>query len=553
MTSEVNPISATDWWRDAVIYQVYPRSFCASGGTGFGDLPGITQKLPELRKLGVDAVWLSPFYTSPQNDAGYDVADYCGVDSLFGTLADAEELIRSAHGLGLRIIVDLVPNHSSSEHEWFQQALASPPGSSERDRYMFRDGAGDGSEPPNNWQSVFGGPAWTRVVDADGTPGQWYLHLFDSSQPDFNWENPEVWDFFDEVLRFWLDRGVDGFRIDVAHGLMKVPGLPSLSPEDLADTRPDAKKPYWNQEKVHDVYRRWHRVLDEYGPDRILTAEAWVWPLESMAQYVREDEMQHAFNFAYLSTSWNADSVKSVVDHSLGAFGAVGAPSTWVLSNHDVIRHSSRLALGALDSVVPGGLGPKSADKPDPEVAMRRGRAATTFMLGLPGSSYLYQGEELGLPEVIDIPDDKREDPTFHRTNGERYGRDGCRVPIPWEKDAPAYGFSPSGESWLPQPAIFGELARDQQEGVAGSTLELYKTLLQLRKSEGLGRGELHWSDTGKPDVLAYLNGEITVMCNFGDTPVGLPDGDVVASSENEQDDSLHPGHAVWIRSRSNG
>ena len=546
MNSEA-ALARADWWRDAVIYQVYPRSFYASSGTGFGDLVGISHKLPALKKLGVDAVWLSPFYLSPQHDAGYDVADHCEVDPLFGTLADAEALIASAHNLGLRIIVDLVPNHSSSDHEWFQLALASAPGSAERARYMFRDGAGDGSEPPNNWQSVFGGPAWTRVTEADGSPGQWYLHLFDSSQPDFNWENPEVSDFFDDVLRFWLDRGVDGFRIDVAHGLMKVPGLPDLSEHELADTSLDAQKPFWNQDAVHEVYRRWHNVLAEYGPDRILTAEAWVWPLQSMAKYVRPDEMHHAFNFAYLSTSWNAQNVRGVVDESLAAFGAVGAPSTWVLSNHDVIRHSSRLAIGALDSIVPGGLGPDSPDKPDPDVAMRRGRAASVLMLGLPGSSYLYQGEELGLPEVIDIPDEKREDPTFHRTNGERYGRDGCRVPIPWEKDAPAYGFSPSGQSWLPQPEVFGELARDQQDGVDGSTLELYKTLLRARREETLGTGTLQWIETDSPQVLGYRNGRVSVFCNFGEQPVSMPAGDVIASSVSGATDTLEPGHAVWL------
>src|SRR5664279_995246 len=463
-----------DWWRTAVIYQIYPRSFADSNGDGIGDLPGITQRLDALADLGVDAVWLSPFFTSPQKDAGYDVADYTDVDPLFGTLADFDALLDRAHSLGLKLIIDLVPNHSSSAHPWFQAALGAAPGSLERGRYLFRDGLGaDGDVPPNNWQSVFGGPAWTRVIEADGTQGQWYLHLFDSSQPDFDWTNDEVKELFRGVLRFWLERGVDGFRVDVAHGLAKKAGLPDWTPDPARMSDHQEEAPYWAQPGVHPIYRDWHGVLAEFGPDRILAGEAWVEPLSKLADWVRPDEMQQTFNFTFLETPWDAAALKRVVDASIAAFGGVGAPSTWVLSNHDVIRHATRLALTPPPPQGQG-LGPATQLYPDDVVGLRRARAASAFMLALPGSAYLYQGEELGLPEVIDLPDSARQDPTWFRTKGARYGRDGCRVPIPWEAAAPSYGFGTSSASWLPQPAEWAELARDQQTGVAGSTLELY-------------------------------------------------------------------------------
>ena len=466
-----------EWWRTAVIYQVYPRSFADSDGDGVGDLPGVTARLDALAALGVDAVWLSPFYRSPQADAGYDVSDYTDVDPVFGTLADVDALRARATELGLRIIVDLVPNHTSSEHRWFRAALASAPGSEERARYLFRDGQGpDGELPPNDWQSVFGGPAWTRVTEADGRPGQWYLHLFDSSQPDLDWTNQVVRDEFLDVLRFWLDRGVDGFRVDVAHGLVKAEGLPDFRPADDAGSMGGgqdaaaATPPYWGQEGVHEIWRTWREVLDGYDGDRVLVAEAWVDPLDRLADWVRPDEMHQAFNFAYLETGWDAGAIRRVVDDSLRVFSSVGAPSTWVLSNHDVIRHASRLAL--TEDVPQGhGIGPASTARVVPELGLARARAASAVMLALPGSAYLYQGEELGLPEAVDLPDDARQDPTWARTSGARYGRDGCRVPIPWESGAPAFGFSPSGASWLPQPADWSTYARDEQQGVAGSTL----------------------------------------------------------------------------------
>ncbi len=538
-----------DWWRSAVIYQIYPRSFADADGDGVGDLPGITHRLPEVAELGVDAVWLSPFFTSPQADAGYDVADYCDVDPLFGTLPDFDAMLQRAHELGLKVIIDLVPNHSSSAHEWFQAALASAPGSAERARYIFRDGKGEyGELPPNNWESVFGGGAWTRVTEPDGTPGQWYLHLFDSQQPDFDWSNEDVREYFRGVLRFWLDRGVDGFRVDVAHGLAKAQGLPDYTPPADAGSMggDETDVPYWAQEGVHEIYRDWHEVLAEYGPDRILAGEAWVEPLAKLAQWVRADEMHQTFNFSYLETPWDASALRTVVDESLAAFGSVGAPSTWVLSNHDVIRHATRLGLTPPPPQGQG-LGPKSESHPDEVVGLRRARAATTFMLALPGSSYLYQGEELGLPEVIDLPDSVRQDPSFFRTGGETYGRDGCRVPIPWEAAAPSFGFGPSAASWLPQPDAWGDYARDAQHGVPGSTLELYRTLLTLRREHGLGSGSLEWLPQPGEAVLAFRNGDVTVVANTGGVPVALPAGRVLVSSGPVADDRIPGDTTVWL------
>jgi len=555
---------SNEWWRSAVIYQIYPRSFSdGADANGIGDLIGITARLPALTDLGVDAVWLSPFYPSPQKDAGYDVADYCGVDPLFGTLADFTALEQEAHRLGLRLIVDLVPNHTSDQHAWFQTALTSPEGSDERDHYLFRPGKGaDGDQPPNNWRSVFGGPAWTRVAGADGTPGQWYLHLFDSSQPDLNWESEWVREQFRQILRFWLDRGVDGFRVDVAHGLMKAPGLPDYTPPENAGSMGSVgansetvnqedppTPPYWAQDTVHAIYRDWHRVLDEYPNERVLCAEAWVEPLMKLARWVRPDEMQQAFNFSYLETPWKASAIRAVIDGSIAAFASVGAPSTWVLSNHDVVRHATRLALVG-DHPQGYGIGPQSSGIPDRAFGLRRARAATALMLALPGSSYLYQGEELGLPEVIDLPDSSRQDPTWFRTNHERYGRDGCRVPIPWLADAPSFGFSAGPKSWLPQPTYWNEYARDVQRGNPGSTLELYRLALRLRAAENLGGGSVNWLEGYSDDVLAFSNGAITVIANVGSAEIEIPEGNVLLASGVGGTGVLPPDTTVWLSSR---
>jgi alpha-glucosidase len=539
--------SPTDWWRHAVIYQIYPRSFADGNGDGIGDLPGIISRLPAIADLGVDAIWLSPFYTSPQKDGGYDVADYCDVDPVFGSLSDAQELFDTAHQLGLRIIVDVVPNHSSDQHEWFQHALASPPGSPERARYMFREGHGEGNEvPPNNWESVFGGSAWTRVTEADGSPGQWYLHLFDESQPDFNWDNPDVWELFRGVLRFWLDRGVDGFRVDVAHGLFKKVGLPDK--ENVLHPAVGDSGPFWNQEGVHEVYRDWRGVLDSYGPGRMMCAEAWVMPLTEMAQYVRGDEMHQAFNFGYLATSWNAPALREIINQSLDAFGSVGSPSTWVLSNHDVVRHASRLGTNLPAGVHPTGIGPHSPQKPDEEMGLRKARAASALMMALPGSAYLYQGEELGLPEVVEIPDDLRQDPTFFRTRGERYGRDGCRVPLPWEADEPALGFNSTGETWLPQPAAFAALSRSEQRGKPDSTLELYRAMLHARSEASLGVGTLVWLETYGEGVVAFTNGTVTVVANASEDSVALPLGELLLNSSPLIKEGIPPHTTVWVK-----
>ncbi|MDI9892610.1 glycoside hydrolase family 13 protein [Microbacterium sp. IEGM 1404] len=546
---ELESAPGSEWWRTAVIYQIYPRSFADASGDGLGDLPGVTAHLDDLQELGVDAIWLSPFQRSPQKDAGYDVADYRDVDPIFGTLTDFDAMLAGAHDRGIRVIVDLVPNHSSDQHVWFQEALKAAPGSPERARYIFRDGKGENGElPPNNWESVFGGGMWKRVTEADGTPGQWYLHIFDETQPDFDWTNPEVRAEFRDILRFWLDRGVDGFRVDVAHGLIKADGLPDFTPDPEGGSMGgDADEvPYWGQPGVHEVWREWHEVLAEYDGDRALCAEAWLPTVAQTALWVRPDEMHQAFNFAYLETKWDAEALRDVITESLDEYAAVGAPSTWVLSNHDVVRHASRLALTA-ENPQGAGIGPKSPGQPDPVKGLRRARAATSLMLALPGSSYLYQGEELGLPEVIDLPDDARQDPTWFRTEGERYGRDGCRVPIPWTADAPAYGFNETGAAWLPQPAEWAEFARDVQREDPASTLSLYRSLLAERRARGLGAGSLEWLDGFGDDVVAFRNGSVTVIANLGDTAVELPAGDVLVASGPMDGAALPTDTTVWI------
>jgi alpha-glucosidase len=568
MSNPAVPASVTtrEWWADAVVYQIYPRSFADGNGDGMGDLRGVMDRLPYLERLGVDAIWLSPFYKSPQADGGYDVADYRQVDPLFGSLADFDAMLQEAHRRGLKVIVDLVPNHTSDEHAWFQAALGSAPGSPERDRYMFRPGkdevpgSGDGSRPPNNWKSIFGGAAWTRVTEPDGSAGEWYLHLFDTKQPDLNWENHEVQEEMRSVLRFWLDRGADGFRVDVAHGMVKQPGLPDWDgmaamvegthevrrepspPGDAPGAHTDAEEPhravspvyppspFFDQDGVHDIYRDWHRVLSEYGSDRMMVAEAWVEPAERLALYVRPDEMQQAFNFDFLMAGWNAERMAEAIEASLQAAAAVGAPCTWVLSNHDTVRHSTRFGLKD-PTTFPKGIAADD-EQPDAALGLARARAATLIELALPGSAYLYQGEELGLPEHTTLPAEARQDPTFFRTQGAETGRDGCRVPLPWAAGEPGYGFAdPSdGETaapWLPQPQSFGPLAADQQEGEEGSTLELYRAALAFRSSRRLGTGSLSWAEDHAPEsgLLAFHNEDVLVVANMGFASAPIPEG----------------------------
>ena len=530
-------------------------------GDGIGDLAGITAELPQLAQLDVDAVWLSPFYRSPQKDAGYDVSDYCDVDPLFGTLADFDAMMAQASRLDLRVIVDLVPNHCSDQHTAFQAALAAPAGSRERDMFIFRDGRGFlGEEPPNNWQSHFGGSAWTRITEPDGAPGQWYLHLFDASQPDFNWDNQAVHDEFERVLRFWLDRGVAGFRVDVAHALVKAAGLPECGGRadgNSSDGYPGHAAPMFGQPALHDIYRAWRRILAEYGPDRILCAEANVDPLPRLADWVRPDQMHQAFNFPYLHAGLDVHRLRGVITDSLLALDAVGAPSTWVLSNHDVVRHATRFGYD--------GPAPRDGDgigvfdrQPDFARGRARAAAASMFMLGLPGGAYLYQGEELGLPDGIDIPDSRRQDPTFARTRGERLGRDGCRVPLPWRAAELHAGFGSGEAPWLPQPESFTELARDAQAAQPSSHLNLYRRMLAVRRELDLGRGSLAWLENWCTDTsLAYLNGATLVVMNLGHGPLELPSGEVLLRSSGASPETgpgapdgghqLGSGETVWL------
>jgi alpha-glucosidase len=516
------------WWRDAVVYQVYVRSFADANGDGMGDLRGITQRLPYLADLGVDALWITPFYPSPQHDAGYDVSDYEDVDPRFGELADADALLRRAHALGLKVVVDLVPNHTSEEHEWFQKALVSEPGSPERERYLFRRGKGrGGKQPPINWRSVFSGIAWEQVPD-----GEWYLHLFDTTQPDLNWRNPEVQEMFRGVLRFWLDRGVDGFRVDVAHGLFKDARLrdqdaaepSSRHVESMLET--DTKdEPMWDQPEVHEVYRDWRTILDSYDGDRMAVAEAWTQTPDRTAAYVRPDELQQAFNFAWLLATWDASDLADCIRRTFATLDPVGATPTWVLSNHDVVRHATRY-----------GGGP---------VGVARARAATLAMLALPGSSYLYQGEELGL-ESVEVPEELRQDPAWLRTG--TVWRDHCRVPMPWSGTQAPFGFGGRGQPWLPMPAEWKDLTVEAQTGRRGSTLELYRKALKVRRSfAATAPREVAILDRAKT-VLAFERGPITVVLNAGNRPVALPKGKVLVNSGRLVDGKLPPNTAVWIR-----
>jgi alpha-glucosidase len=529
------PARKDPWWKHAVCYQIYVRSFADADGDGVGDLPGITARLPYLSDLGVDAIWITPFYASPQHDHGYDVADYCGVDPLFGTLDDFDALLGRAHELGLRVIVDLVPNHTSSDHPWFQAALAAAPGSPERARYLFREGRGPaGEEPPNNWQSVFGGPAWTRVEDGQTGPAQWYLHLFDTTQPDLDWTNPEVPAMFENVLRFWLDRGVDGFRIDVAHGMYKAAGLPDsdhpepnpVTADDEDDPSmvelPSEDEPMWDRPEVHDLYRRWHQILASYDGDRMGVAEAWTATPEAMARYVRPDELQQCFNFHWLSAPWSATAFAKVITGTLDAVGSVGASATWVLSNHDVVRHVTRYGGGAR--------------------GLARGRATLLAMLALPGSAYVYQGEELGL-EQVDVPPELRRDPRSLVTG--LVGRDGCRVPLPWGGEQPPYEFGPgAGQPWLPQPSDWAALTVAAQKGVAGSTLEFYRQALAVRRSFAETAGDqVEMLDLGA-DVLAFRRGDLVCLLNCGAAAVPVPSGEVVLCSG---DAPGAPDTATWL------
>ncbi|MFE9134557.1 alpha-amylase family glycosyl hydrolase [Streptomyces sp. NPDC007355] len=529
-----HPPRTDDWWRDAVIYQVYPRSFADGDGDGTGDLAGVRARLPYLAELGVDAVWFTPWYLSPLVDGGYDVADYRTIDPAFGTLAEAEKLIAEARALGIRAIVDIVPNHVSDQHAWFRAALAAGPGSPERARFHFRPGRGENGElPPNDWPSQFSGNTWTRVPD-----GEWYLHLFTPEQPDLNWSHPEVRREHEDVLRFWFERGVAGVRIDSAALLTK--------DSDLRDFVEGVDPhPYIDLDEIHDIYRSWRAIADEYGG--VFVGEVWLPDAERFARYLRPDELHTAFNFNFLACPWEPDRLRRTIDDTLAEHAPVGAPATWVLCNHDVTRTATRY--GREDTGFD--FAKKRFGTPtDLELGTRRARAAALLTLALPGSVYLYQGEELGLPEA-DIPPHRIQDPMHARSGGTDPGRDGCRVPLPWEADAPSYGFGTGTDPWLPQPADWARYAVDRQATDPRSMLSLYRTALELRRGEtGFGDGPLRWlpSPEGVLTFARTQNLLCAVNLSGGSVPL-VPHSEVLlASDELPADGTLPPDTAVWLR-----
>jgi alpha-glucosidase len=537
-----------DWWRSAAIYQLYVRSFADGNGDGIGDLSGVRTRLGYLAGLGIDAIWFNPWYPSPMSDAGYDISDYRDIEPAFGTLADADALIAEAHDLGIRIIIDVVPNHGSDQHPWFLAALAAAPGSPERARFWFRPGRGARGElPPNDWQSIFGGPAWTRITEPDGSPGEWYLHLFAPEQPDYNWSNAEVQAEFEGVLRFWFDRGADGIRIDSAALLAKDAALPDVSP----DAPPGPRHPYADRDDVHKIYRRWRNVADEYG-GRVLIGEIWIPDAVRLARYVGPGELHTVFNFPYLSCPWDAGQLRAIIDNTLALNAPVGAPATWVLSNHDVDRIVTRL--GRADTAFDLQRRNYYHNLPiNLELGTLRARAAALLTLALPGSVYVYQGEELGLWEVQNIPAELRQDPIWRRSSGADPGRDGSRVPLPWRGAQPPFGFSPPDggvRPWLPQPSQWRELTVEMQAGRAGSMLELYRSALHIRRAQpGLGDGPMTWLPSAD-GVLAFdRGGRVRCVVNLSSQPVPLPEhaGLLLASGPLDAG-LLPPDCAVWLR-----
>jgi alpha-glucosidase len=517
------------WWSHAVFYQVYPRSFRDSNGDGVGDLDGVTSKLDYLSLLGVDAIWLNPVMVSPMADHGYDVSDPRDIDPLFGGMAALDRLTEAAHRVGIRVTMDLVPNHTSSQHPWFQAALAASPGSDRRERYIFRDGTGPGgTHPPNNWVSIFGGPAWTRITEPDGNPGQWYLHLFDAEQPDLNWDNAEVYDDLEKTLRFWLERGVDGFRIDVAHGMAKPPGLPDMEVIKadvlLADMDDD---PRFNYDGVHDIHRHIRTVLNGY-PHAVAIGEVWVYDNEQFSRYLRPDELHLGFNFRLVRAEFDAEELRYAIENSLAAAAIEGAFPTWTLENHDVERRVSEYG--------------------DGDVGLARARAMTLVMLALPGAVFIYNGQELGLP-TAELPDEALRDPVWERSGHTRRGRDGSRVPMPWEGDAAPFGFSSRPDTWLPIPAQWSDLTVEKQLRDPDSTLSFYRNALGLRRSRAEFDGtDIEWLDSPVDGLLFRLAGRgLVCALNAGTRPIPLPDGDVILASGELVDGKLPPDTAAWL------
>lgn len=527
------------WWETAVVYQLYVRSFADSDGDGIGDLAGITSRLEYLAALGVDAVWLTPCFPSPQHDHGYDVADYFDVEPAYGSLDTLDTLIAEAGARGIKVLLDIVPNHCSWDHAWFRAALAAGPGSPERDHFYFRDGRGpDGAEPPNNWQAVFGGPAWSRVTEPDGSPGQWYLHTFTPQQPDWNWDNAEVVEHFDRALRFWFDRGVEGFRVDAVAVAGKAPGLPDAPPvpEGTRETDVALRNPYLNlRPEGHESWRRWRKLVTDYmadhpGRDLFMVAEAYTPKRpDQLLEYQNHEEFHQVFAFDLMLAPWNVGELRSSIDDTLVALAPEGLCPTWTLNNHDTQRAVTRYGradAAAVDSWTGNNLVYTEAPV-NPEVGTRRARAMALLLLGLPGCVYLYQGEELGLPEVLDLPDAARQDPIYVRTHGAEAGRDGCRVPLPWTASpAGSFGFS-TGDTppWMPQPDDWGRYAAELQDGDETSVLELYRRALSVRRRHpDLQHGVLEWIAVEHPTVLAFRRGEVTVLLNTGEEVVSWPE-----------------------------
>jgi alpha-glucosidase len=539
------PSGDRDWWRTAIIYELYVRSFADANGDGTGDLGGVRSRLPYLRDLGVDAIWFTPWYRSPLADGGYDVADYRAIDPAFGTLAEAEALIDEASGLGIRVIVDIVPNHVSDRHPWFEAALRAHPGSADRARFWFRPGRGpNGDRPPTDWVSNFGGPTWTRTTDPDGAPGEWYLHLFSPQQPDLNWDHEDVRREHEDILRFWFDRGVAGVRIDSAALLVKDPDLPEIPRLAGPGAHPNT-----DRDELHDIYRSWRAIADGYPGTRILVGELWLPDVERFARYLRPDELHTAFNFDFMTRPWDARSLRESIDATVSAHAPVGAPPTWVLSNHDVTRPVTRY--GRDDSSF--AFARKRFGTPtDVDLGRRRARAAALLTAALPGCLYIYQGDELGLDEVS-VPLDEIRDPMYARSNGVDPGRDGCRVPLPWSGARPPYGFSPPAtisRPWLSQPGNWAGLTTEAQLSDPTSTLNLYREAIRIRREEpDLAGAPLEWLPS--PDgVLAFARGSRFVsIANLSASAVRMPgDHRVLLASADVSGGWLPPDSAVWLR-----
>jgi len=494
------------WWRGAVFYEIYVRSFADANGDGIGDLPGITSRLDYVRSLGVDAIWLTPFYPSPQKDHGYDVADYFDVDPAYGTLEDFDRLIARAHELSIKVLVDLVPNHTSDQHPWFQAALNDRE-DPHRAWYHFADSRSDGT-PPNGWRSAFGGPAWTFDERSD----QWYMHLFAPEQPDLNWWHPEVPEQFEKIVRFWLDRGADGFRIDVASALFKRKDLadpPMVHDPGSGRLKPDPAFAIVDQPEVHDVYRAWRHILNGYAPERVLVGE--IFEPQRQSRYILPDQLNMAF--ALMRVPWDANRWRRSIDVDRRALVGPGVAPSWTLSNHDVVRHVTRLGGGA--------------------VGRDRARAALLLLLGLPGQVFLYQGEELGLEEAY-VPPEAREDPWYLRSDGSTTGRDGCRVPLPWRRHEANAGFS-RADPWLPMPPGWDDLAVDAQSGSPASMLTFYRHVLDTRRRHSQWwPPAIEWK--ASPDgTLVCERGRLTIAVNFLARPVRLAvDGKLLASSRGQ-------------------